>query len=69
MIPSIQSLSPTWAFAISVLLVGLALLYRAILPKPIRGIPYKQGSEKRLLGDATEVSLCLPLQKTSPTSY
>jgi hypothetical protein len=39
------------------LLAALILLCRAALPKPIHGIPYKKGSEKRLLGDAPDVSL------------
>ena len=32
-----------------------AIAYRAILPKPIPGIPYKKTSAKKLLGDAPEV--------------
>jgi len=38
-----------------VLFFLIAIAYRAILPKPIPGIPYKKASAKKLLGDAPEV--------------
>lgn len=34
----------------------VALAYRAILPKPIPGIPYNKASASRILGDAPDVS-------------
>ena len=39
-----------------VLFAVVVLAYRALLPKPIPGIPYKKESAKRILGDATDVS-------------
>ncbi|KAG8157457.1 hypothetical protein KVR01_012841 [Diaporthe batatas] len=39
----------------ALLLLGCLWLYRAALPKPIPGLPYKKGSEKRLLGDAPDI--------------
>ncbi|KAK6068440.1 Cytochrome P450 1A1-like protein 1 [Seiridium cupressi] len=45
--------------AAAVLLIAVVLLYRAALPKPIPGVPYKKGSEKRLLGDASDSSQIL----------
>ncbi|KAI1855455.1 hypothetical protein JX266_000320 [Neoarthrinium moseri] len=38
-----------------VLVVALTALYRALLPKPIPGIPYKKGSDRRILGDVQDV--------------
>lgn len=34
----------------------VALVYRAILPKPIPGIPYKKASALCILGDVLDVS-------------
>ena len=50
----------------TVLLAGAILLYRAALPKPIPGIPYKKGSEKRLLGDAPDVDFYSPPPRRVP---
>lgn len=36
-------------------LVGLYLLYRTALPKPLEGIPYNQDAAGRLLGDVPEM--------------
>ena len=41
--------------ASAIVLILLALAYRAILPKPIPGIPYKKASANKLLGDAPDV--------------
>lgn len=43
-------LSPTTAFVVVLASIGLFLLYRAALPKPIPGIPYVRGTEKSPLG-------------------
>lgn len=42
----------------------VALAYRAILPKPIPGIPYNKASASRILGDAPDVSCSLSLYKS-----
>lgn len=45
---------------LSVVLVStvvLVLIYRALLPKPIPGIPHNKISARRILGDAPDVSL------------
>jgi hypothetical protein len=41
----------------------VALAYRAILPKPIPGIPYNKASASRILGDAPDVSCSSSLYK------
>lgn len=38
------------------LAVSVLLLYRVLLPRPIPGIPYKEASAKRILGDGPDVS-------------
>ncbi len=38
------------------ILIIAALIYRALLPRPIPGIPYNKTSAKRILGDAPDVS-------------
>jgi len=38
-----------------ILFLLIAIAYRAFLPKPIPGIPYKKTSAKKILGDAPEV--------------
>lgn len=52
------SSNPTGVATFVVLgLVAVATaIYRAMLPKPIPGIPYRKASAKRILGDAIEVS-------------
>jgi hypothetical protein len=47
--PSLVAGAPVILFLLA------AIAYRAILPRPIPGIPYKKTSAKRLLGDAPEV--------------
>ncbi|KAK5997603.1 Cytochrome P450 monooxygenase TRI13 [Cladobotryum mycophilum] len=37
------------------IIAAIGLLYRALLPKPIPGIPYKKSSARRILGDAPDV--------------
>jgi len=50
-------LSPyTFGLAAFVLFAVIALVYRAFLPKPIPGIPYKKSSANNVLGDAPDVS-------------
>ena len=50
-------LSPySLGLAAFVLLAVTVLAYRALLPRPIPGIPYKKKSAKRILGDAPDVS-------------
>ncbi|RAL04563.1 cytochrome P450 monooxygenase [Aspergillus ibericus CBS 121593] len=43
--------SPTLIASLAAGIVGLYLAYRALLPKPIPGIPYNAASAKKLLGD------------------
>lgn len=48
-------LSPqTAGLLVAVTFIGLVLLYRAALPKPIPGIPYDRNSANRLFGDVPE---------------
>lgn len=44
-------ISSSAVLVVSAILVGLALLYRAALPKPIPGIPYHYASARRVFGD------------------
>lgn len=36
-------------------LLGLYLAYRAVLPKPIPGIPYNKNAASKIFGDAPEM--------------
>lgn len=48
--------SPSVIAGASIILFALVgFVYRALLPKPIPGIPYKKTSAKKLFGDAPEV--------------
>lgn len=42
--------------SVAILAAVVAVVYRAILPKPIPGIPYNKASVSRILGDAPDVS-------------
>lgn len=42
------------------------MLYRALLPKPIPGIPHNKVSARRILGDAPDVSSLYPIFDTVP---
>lgn len=54
--------TPTIVFvAVSLALAAFVLLYRALLPKPIPGIPHNKVSARRILGDAPDVSLLYPI--------
>lgn len=44
-------LSSSTLLAFGVIFVALILVYRAALPKPIRGIPYNHASARSILGD------------------
>ncbi|KAE8356996.1 cytochrome P450 monooxygenase [Aspergillus coremiiformis] len=46
---------PTFFAILSTGFLGLYLLYRALLPKPIPGIPYNEASAQRLLGDVPAI--------------
>ena len=46
----------TLGLAALVLVSVTVLAYRALLPQPIPGIPYKKKSARRILGDAPDVS-------------
>lgn len=52
----------TIGVAACVLLAAVICLRRALLPKPISGIPYNKAAANRILGDAPDVSYCYPLQ-------
>lgn len=41
--------------AVCVITGIVALIYRALLPKPLPGVPYNKASAKRILGDAPDV--------------
>lgn len=43
------------AFVSSVLIVVLYVAYRAVLPKPLPGIPYNREAANSLLGDIPEM--------------
>lgn len=47
--------SPQGAVLAGVVLLGLYVLYRAALPKPIPGIPYNKGAAGKLFGDVPEM--------------
>ena len=50
-------LTQTTAIAsVCIIAAVVALAYRAILPKPIPGIPYNKASASRILGDAPDVN-------------
>ena len=40
---------------LGVVLAGLYLAYRAVLPKPLTNIPYNRDAAKKLLGDVPEM--------------
>lgn len=44
-----------WTAVFGAVLVVLYILYRAALPKPLKGIPYNQDAAGRLLGDVPEM--------------
>lgn len=43
------------SFVLSVVLLGLYVLYRAVLPKPLKGIPYNRDAADKLFGDVPEM--------------
>lgn len=45
---------PTVGLLAALIPLALVLLYRAILPKPISGIPYNQVAARQLFGDVPE---------------
>lgn len=47
--------SPQGALLTGVALLGLYVLYRAALPKPLPGIPYNKEAAGKLLGDVPEM--------------
>ncbi|KAL4878061.1 cytochrome P450 monooxygenase [Aspergillus karnatakaensis] len=63
------SLSPAVIKIVATGLVGLCLLYRALLPKPIRGIPYNKPAAKRLLGDVPDITAYASFDNNTIVSY
>ena len=51
-----QFIQSTVIASVCIFAAVVALAYRAILPKPIPGIPYNKASASRILGDAPDVS-------------
>jgi hypothetical protein len=47
--------SPVTLVALGIITLCLYLAYRAILPKPIAGIPYNKDAAGRMLGDIPEM--------------
>lgn len=50
---NISSLGATLLVAVAA--VGLYTLYRAVLPKPLEGIPYNKDAADKLFGDVPEM--------------
>lgn len=54
-IPLVGMIPPTVPLAIAILAVGLYVLYRMALPKPIPGIPYNKEATENLFGDLPSI--------------
>lgn len=50
---NMSSLGATLVVAVAA--IGLYTLYRAVLPKPLEGIPYNKEAADKLLGDVPEM--------------
>lgn len=53
--PKITKMGANISVLVAVAAIGLYLAYRAILPKPLEGIPYNKDAANKLFGDVPEM--------------